>query len=288
MHATPPFPGLTAPRPILIGDGMLRLHRSLMALLRTLSPEDWQRPTAAAPWTVKDVTAHLLDTDIRRLSAQRDGYRSPPPADPLDTYAALVDYLNTLNARWVSAVQHISPRLLCEFLEVVGPEVHVLLSTIDPDAPAWVAVSWAGETTSAHWFDMAREYTEKWHHQQHIREAVGAPLLNDPEWLAPALATFLRGLPYAYRAAAAPPGTVVVVEVPGPAGGRWTIVRDAEGWRLWEGAPDQADAWLQMDADSAWRHLTNGLARADAEARLQVRGDRALAQRFLEMVSIMA
>jgi len=52
------------------------LHAELIALLRRLTPEDWFRPTAA-PWTVKDMAAHLLDTDMRRSSAQRDGFRPP-------------------------------------------------------------------------------------------------------------------------------------------------------------------------------------------------------------------
>jgi uncharacterized protein (TIGR03083 family) len=272
----------------LIGDGMLRLHHTLLDLLATFTPEDWQRPTAAAGWTVKDMVAHLLDTDIRRLSAQRDQQPAPPPPQPIDGYAALVDYLNFLNAQWVSAARHISPRLLIEFLAITGPELHALLSAIDPHAPARTAVSWAGETTSAHWFDMAREYTEKWHHQQHIREAIGAPLLDGPEWLAPVLATFLRGLPHAYRAAPAAPGTVVVVEIPGPAGGHWTLVRGAAAWNLWEGAPGQADAWLRLDADSAWRLLTKGLERTDAHARLHVTGTGELALPFLDMLSIMA
>ncbi len=289
MHPSesPPFPGLTRPGPILIGDGMLRLHHALMALLDSLTPDDWQRPTIAAPWSVHDMVAHLLDTDIRRLSAQRDGYASPPPPHPIDSYAALVTYLDMLNARWVAATRHISPRLLRALLAMVGPEVHDLLSGTDPHAPARVAVAWAGESASPHWFDMAREYTEKWHHQQHIREAVGAPLLSEPEWLAPALATFMRGLPHAYRAVAAEPGSVVVVEVPGPAGGQWSLVRAADGWTLWEGAPAQAAAWLRLDADTAWRHLTKGLDRAEVEARLQVTGERSLALPFLEMRSIM-
>ena len=79
-----------------------------------------------------------------------------------------------------------------------------------------------------------------------------------------------------------------MVEIPGPAGGRWTIVREAAAWRLWEGAPAQADAWLRLDAGSAWRLLTKGLARADAQARLQVTGRDALALPFLDMLSIMA
>src|SRR4051794_28093756 len=58
----------------------------LVALLKTLSLEDWHRPTTSSAWQVKDVAAHLLDTNLRRLSLHRDGYASPhlrPDADGL-------------------------------------------------------------------------------------------------------------------------------------------------------------------------------------------------------------
>ena len=37
------------------------LDSKLIELLRSLSPEDWNRPTLAPLWTVKDIAAHLLD-----------------------------------------------------------------------------------------------------------------------------------------------------------------------------------------------------------------------------------
>ena len=43
-------------------------------------------------------------------------------------------------------------------------------------------------------FDTAREYTERWHHQQHIREAVSRPGLEEPMWMRPVFETFVRGL----------------------------------------------------------------------------------------------
>jgi hypothetical protein len=65
-------------KPILVADLFPGLHAELIALLRGLAQEDWSRPTVAGAWTVKDVAAHLLDVQLRRLSAQRDGARLPP------------------------------------------------------------------------------------------------------------------------------------------------------------------------------------------------------------------
>jgi hypothetical protein len=58
------------------------LHDELLGLLLRLPPADWLKPTAAPGWSVKDVVAHLLDTDMRRLSSQRDGFAPAPSAPP--------------------------------------------------------------------------------------------------------------------------------------------------------------------------------------------------------------
>ncbi len=61
-------------RRIQTSDLFLPLHNEVVALLRGLDKPDWSRPTVAKQWVVKDVVAHLLDTDLRRLSSMRDGY----------------------------------------------------------------------------------------------------------------------------------------------------------------------------------------------------------------------
>jgi uncharacterized protein (TIGR03083 family) len=72
------------------------LDEKLLALLRSLTPADWQRPTLARQWTVKDVAAHLLDGNLRTLAMLRDGYFGEAPDDV--GYDGLVAYLNRLNA----------------------------------------------------------------------------------------------------------------------------------------------------------------------------------------------
>jgi hypothetical protein len=50
------------------------LHGELLSLLRALESGDWERPTVAGAWRVRDVAAHLLDGDLRKLAAHRDGH----------------------------------------------------------------------------------------------------------------------------------------------------------------------------------------------------------------------
>lgn len=264
------------------------LHAELLTLLRQLEPQDWLKPTVAVPWSVKDMAAHLLDTDMRRLSSQRDGFTPPVTEPPPATYRDLVNLLNRLNADWVRAAQRLSPQLMIELLDLIGPQLHHLFTTLDPLAPARASVAWAGESSSLNWFDIAREYTEKWHHQQHIREAVGAPLLTSRQWLYPVLDTFLRGLPHTYRDVSATEGTNLVISINGEAGGEWTLSKRRQSWQLYQGAVEEADSRVQLDQDTAWRLFTKGMVPDDARRHLAIEGEARFGLQLLSLLAIMA
>jgi uncharacterized protein (TIGR03083 family) len=274
--------------PIFATELFCQIQGELLSLLRSLSGDDWSKPTAARLWTVKDIAAHLLDSDIRRLSYQRDKAPMVPPDAPIDNYRDLVNFLNQLNAEWIRAARRISPRLLIEFLEVTGAQVCELFKSLDPFAPALFGVAWAGEQESQNWFDIAREYTEKWHHQQQIRDAVGAPALTSRKWLFPVLDTFLRGLPHTYRETLADEGSSVVFTVAGESGGEWTLMREGGAWELYTGESDDSVCKVRMDQDTAWRLLTKGLSREEAEARIEITGDDRLGKPILGMLAVMA
>ena len=143
---------------------------------------------------MKDIAAHLLDGNIRTLSLSRDKHVLVPGRN-INNYRDLVDYLNSLNAEWVIAMKRMSPSILTELLEVTGKEYSKYIASLDPHADAIFPVAWAGEHVSKNWFHVAREYTEKWHHQQQIREATGKPGIMTKKLFYPVLNTFMRGLP---------------------------------------------------------------------------------------------
>ncbi|MGH9752565.1 MAG: maleylpyruvate isomerase N-terminal domain-containing protein [Blastocatellia bacterium] len=274
--------------PIFVTELFCQIHGELLSLLGNLSGDDWNKPTAARLWTVKDIAAHLLDTDIRRLSYQRDKAPMVPPEAPIENYRDLVNFLNQLNADWVRAARQISPRLLIEFLDVTGAQVCELFKSLDPFASALFGVTWAGEQESRNWFDIAREYTEKWHHQQQIRDAVGAPPLTSRKWLFPVLDTFLRGLPHTYQETQADEESSVVFIIEGEAGGVWTLKHEGGAWKLYTGESDGAACVVRMDQDAAWRLLTKGLSREEAVAQIEIIGDDRLGKPILGMLAVMA
>src|SRR5258708_23523164 len=190
----------------------------LIELLRSLTHEEWDVQTVSPKWKVKDVAAHLLDTQLRKLSIARDGY-TPKSAAP-DSSFDLVAFINRLNQEGVTIYGRLSPPVLISLMEVASRESVAYHQSLDPFAPAQFAVSWAGEEVSLNWFDTARELTERWHHQQQIRLAVNRPGILTPELYHPVLHCFMRGLPHTYRDVGAPLGTALLLEISGECGGR--------------------------------------------------------------------
>lgn len=262
------------------------LHQELVALLGGLSPEAWEHP-ATARWRVRDVAAHLLDGDLRKLSLGRDRHRITPPAAAFQSERGLVEWLNQLNAEWVTAAERLSPAILVELLAFTGPQVSAYFASLDPDAPAPYPVAWAGESESANWMDVGREYTERWHHQQQIRGAVGEPGLSAPRWLRPVLDLSVRALVVGWSGVDAEDGTAVVFEIAGESGGAWSLVREGGTWRIYEGAAPDPACTVATDEDTAWRVFLHAIPPERAAERVEIRGERRLGEPFVHTRAVM-
>ncbi len=261
---------------------------ALLDLLRLLTPEQWALPTSCPGWSVKDIAAHLIADDLGRLSHERDGF-SAGRFDPVgaETFEAeLLAFINGQNEAWVAATRRLSPRIVIDLLDWSGRETQAYFESLDPDAPG-LGVSWAGESQSANWFDLAREYTERWHHQAQIREAAGAPMLYEPRLFAPLIATMVRGVPHKMRNLDVPEGTHVRIVLHDP-NQALSLVRGAARWQLVQPIPAKADATVELDGDTAWRVFTKNISPAEARKRATITGDEALADRALHTVSIIA
>jgi len=225
----------------------------------------------------------VVGGDLSNLARRRDAWSPVAPAPG----ESIVAFVNRFNEEWVAAARRISPALLADMVEQLGEPIAAYFGSLDPHALGG-AVTWAGPDPAPVWLDVAREYTERWLHQQHVRDAVGRPGQREPRFLAPVLATFVRALPHAYRAADAPEGTTIGVRIDGDSGGAWSVVRADGRWRLYEGTTDNAIATVRMSDDTAWRLLTRGLSSDAANRAVALEGDRALAARVLDAVAIIA
>jgi uncharacterized protein (TIGR03083 family) len=277
---------LGTPRPILVADLFPEVLSALITLLRNLTPKDWTQPTACVDWAVKDVALHLLAVDISNLSRKRDGH-SLEPQKPIRNNQDLLTFINFLNESWMTAAQRISTPLLIDLLSYVGEQTNIFFASLDP-FEIGDPVSWAGPEPAPHWLDLAREYTERWHHQQHIRDAVGKPGLKERRFFAPILDAFVRALPFTFRDVAVSQETQVTLEIAGDSGGVWTIQKEGESWSLYVGSVPTPAAKVSFDQEDAWRLFTKGLTPAQVRERASLTGADDLGSIIFQMVSIIA
>jgi uncharacterized protein (TIGR03083 family) len=273
------------PQPIVVVHLFPEILDALLDLLSSLPPEEWAKPIGASTWTVKDTALHLLGDDVGILSRKRDGFS--PPGPTLDSWEELVAFINHLNDTWLQATRRTSPRLLCDLLRFTGEQVCEYFESLDPMVMG-APVSWAGPEPAPVWLDLAREYTERWHHQQHIRDAVGKPGLTEPRYLAPVLDTFVRALPHTYREIEAADGTLMALTITGDSGGQWFLLREHRSWSLYLDCRRQPNAEVSLPGEVAWRLFTRGLSPQQARGEATISGDQTLGLQALDMVSIIA
>jgi uncharacterized protein (TIGR03083 family) len=273
-----------APQPIFTAHLFPKLEALLLELLRSLSAEEWEMQTGAPAWKVKDVAAHLLDTQLRKLSMARDGYA--PTSAQIRSHADLVVLINRLNQEGVSMYRRLSPPVLISMMEVASRESAAYHQSLDPFGDAPFGVSWAGEDCSANWFDTAREMTERWHHQQQIRSAVGKPGIMTRELYHPVLDCFMRALPFAYRNEPGEAGTMARFDVSGECGGSWYLYRSGDGWELVAEPTGKEVSRTSIPQEIAWMIFTKGMKKDAAATQVSVAGDRKLGLHVLEMISI--
>jgi len=282
------FPGVQPPPPIDVRDLFPAERQALLQLLSGLTDDQWTTPTVCPGWTVKDVALHVLGVDLGNLSVQRDGFVDAGTAGPRgDEWEALVAFVADLNETWVRAARRLSPRLLCELLAVTGEMIAAYFRTLDLLATGH-PVSWAGPHPAPVWLHVAREYTERWVHQQQIRAALALPGFDDPTYVAPVLAAFVHALPHTLRHSGAAPGTRVRLTISGPAGGSWVALRTEDRWALGQADGAPAAATVTVDQDLAWRLFAKAVMPADALPRVRIEGDRSLGAVVLDTVSIIA
>jgi len=261
-----------------------QLDSSLIEVLTGLSPQQWNKDTICKKWKVKDIAAHLLDGAIRRLSIGRDGYKMA--ADEVNKQGILLEYLNNLNAGWVSAYERVSPAIIVSQLKTAQEELYLYFKELDPAANALFPVLWAGEEISDNRFDLAREFTERWLHQQQIRQAVGANSLLVKQLYNPFLEICMKALPYHFKDLSPQVDTVISVEIVGDAGGVWSIIRRKEKWEF-TFSGRQPDTHIYIDQNIAWMLFSNGIDIHEASQYWQVIGDQNLGRHVLLMRSFM-
>ena len=283
---------MTTQPPILVAHLFREMSTHLLQLLQRLDSDEWHRPTVSSQRNVKDIAAHLLDGSLRRLSMQRDSYFPPDGSSQPRPEEPLLDFLNRLNAEWETATRRLSPQVLVGLIDWADEQLADLFEALDPFGPAIFPVAWAGENESLNWMDVARDYTEKWHHTQQIFEATGrSSTITQRQLFHPCLDIFMRALPSTFQVVEATEGTLVCIHITGEAGGEWFVTRSGDLWIQIADSTMPPAARFSISQDSAWKLFTKRLDRETSLAQfpdIQIEGDLELGSQVIDMVSVMA
>lgn len=263
------------------------LDRKLIELLKSLTVEEWESQTVAKLWKVKDVASHLLDGNLRALSTSRDNFFGEKPEN-INSYQDLIDFLNKLNMSWTSATKRLSPQVIINLLESTGKEYTEHLKSLNPFDNAIFSVAWAGQETSPNWFHIAREYTEKFLHQQQIRDAVGKQGIMTKELFYPFIDTFMFAFPHTFSKISADNGTVVSIEISTEIGGVWSVVKKDTGWELDKSKNLNSVSKVLIDPDTVWKLFSKSWKTEQVIDKVKISGDVELGKQALNIVAVMA
>src|ERR1035437_4124732 len=120
---------MESPKPVIVAALFPEIHAELLSLLKSLSVEDWQKPTVCSEWLVKDVALHILGGEIGNISRRRDGCETNVS---INYWEELVTFVNDWNQSWVSVARRISLPLLIDLLDLTGSQMCAYFQTMDP------------------------------------------------------------------------------------------------------------------------------------------------------------
>jgi hypothetical protein len=265
------------------------LTDKLIGLLRNIKYDDWKKPSPIKGRTVQDLVAHLIDGSLRRLSLQRDGHSSDKIKVNLNSYTDLINYIQNLNTTWMDTTDRLSPRILIDLLKYSENELIDFLKTLNPMERAIFSVQWAGEEESENWFDIAREYTEKWHHQMQIRLALDRPLLMDKKYIEPLYDTFMLGLPHLYKEMTNYKiGETLKITVIGKLNKSWCLIKQSDKW-VFNELITNVNTQIDISEDDAWMIFTNtDRDKEKYKSRIKTRGDSKLGNRLIDFVTVLS
>jgi uncharacterized protein (TIGR03084 family) len=227
-------------------DDLAAEQAVVLSAISDLDADAWDRPSAAAGWTLRDCVAHLAETDESATDAVL-GVDRPRNAG---------ERQGVLTAGQLAARRQ-EPREVAAWYEDAARRLIEALRQLAPDArPAWV-----GRSMGARSFISAR-IMEHWSHGLDILGAAGVePVDTDRLRHVAHLGYITRDFAFRNRGLA-PPEKPFYLEVTAPSGETWT-------W-----GPPEAQERIRGSAADFCRVVTQRIHPADTE--LEAMGEHAL------------
>ncbi len=252
--------------------------RDVVALLRSLGPDDWTKPTDLPGWDVRAVAAHLAHLESELAGNEQQPVDVPELehiASPMGRYTEMGP---RARANWpvdriVDELES-SAALRLTALRADPPADPTAVPAITPGG-----IGWNWETL------LSNRVLDVWMHEQDIRRAVGRPGGLDSPAAAHTAGVFARGLGYVVGKRVGPPGgTTVVLDVGGPHPFHTAVVVGDDGRAATVADPLNPTVTLRMDFESYV--VLSGGRRRPADVPVEVEGDQELGQQVLGALAL--
>ena len=162
------------PRTVLdkneILTGLFASWDAIEAVLDALPEDAWQTPTSLPGWTVHDVVAHIVGTEMMLSGV-------PTPEVDIEGRDYVHNDIGALNERWVEHLRAESPaNMLAKFREITTRRKAMLSSM---PVEEWNTVTFTPAGPDSYGRFMRVRIFDCWMHEHDIREAVGRPASDD-------------------------------------------------------------------------------------------------------------
>jgi uncharacterized protein (TIGR03084 family) len=170
-----------------LGDDLMAETEGLVALVTSLSPAQWETPTPAPGWSIRDQVGHLAYFDEQVTLAATD-----PEAFAQRRLEAVVDVDGFVEA----ATQAARQRPVADLVPWLSEARHIMIEATGAGAPE--RIPWFGPDMSIASALTAR-IMETWAHGQDIADGLGRTRVPSPR-LRHVCFLGYRALPNSYRA----------------------------------------------------------------------------------------
>lgn len=156
------------PRTVLDKDdvlaGLFASWDGIDGLLAALSDEQWQTPTSLPGWTVHDVVAHIVGTEMMLAG-------TPTPEADVAGRDYVHNEIGALNEKWVEHLRSESPAsMLAAFRDITARRKEMLAAM---PVGEWNTVTFTPAGPDSYGRFMRVRIFDCWMHEHDIRHAVG-------------------------------------------------------------------------------------------------------------------
>ncbi len=272
---------------IYILDKYKSLLDIFIPFLKNLSVTDWKRKTILPNWRVVEIVAHLLSGAIRKYSSILNYQSGNIKHQEKLSYNYLVNYINTKNEKWVNILKDLNTNYLIELLNENYNRLISKLNELNPKHHFIHSVAWAGEDISKNWFDIAREYTELWHHQMQIREVFNDYKILEDYYFHDVINTFFMALPYHFKKLKVDNDYKICIKIIDMKNGNWILNKSKNLFTVINQPMNNNINIVEIEKSISWKIFTKAISHTKAKSLINYRGDESICLHILKMVCIM-